>query len=76
MRVNKLRKYIQFEIGDILTSLTRSLLHDVERSDTEADASDDVNTALNQYESTVMNLLENHAPLSLQRISARKSDRW
>jgi hypothetical protein len=38
--------------------------------------SDDVITAFNRYDSTLLDLLDKHAPLKLKRVSSRQSARW
>jgi len=40
------------------------------------DPSNAVNTAFNKYDSTLIDILNKHALLRLQRISSFQSDRW
>jgi Reverse transcriptase (RNA-dependent DNA polymerase)/Endonuclease-reverse transcriptase len=49
---------------------------DLENSDMSVSPSGDVNTAFRQYDSTLASLLDKHAPLKLQRVNSRRSDRW
>ena len=49
---------------------------DLERSVMAVAPPEDVNTAFDQYDSTLINMLDKHAPMKLKRLSLRQSARW